>query len=491
MSRRRMMLIGSALGAAVAIGFAACKLDLDESLIPDDGGSDVSTGGNAGSAGWANGGTSGVGGFGAAPADAGPCDADPQCAIDGGCLEGRCISGQCNYAVCPAPAACEGRACDFANSVCADATTLGFKLNQINVGADLGCSGSASRCIATAGEYVIVGTSQSSLLGWHLKNPLSPVKVNVEAPPFAITRLVSNENRVLIVGPTSGGKLSLAWIDVPTDDIPTDLTSQAVAVNFSGTVSSVYPSNSDDFFLVENDAGLLYPSVRLDLPVANNSSVSLLPCTGLPSSQTVVAASGTRLVAYRTDTSTSSYPPVFSLETNAGTTSAQNLGEQTLGPKVPTSLGAHVFASSYDGSLLWSTNRIVDDDGSTYANAVVLRWVLLGSATTFDASVEVAIETYSSYGTDEGRAGPVALIDADSAIATAAYPPDTAQSVVKPVKRNGSTLTLGGGSDVIPFSTGALGVTGTRSFGVVLTPSTTASPDPPNTALRIYSPDCG
>jgi hypothetical protein len=120
-----------------------------------------------------------------------------------------------------------------------------------------------------------------------------------------------------------------------------------------------------------------------------------------------------------------------------------------------------------------------------------VRWVLLGSSDTFDASVEVELESYSSYGTDEVRAGPSALIDADSAIATAAYPPDTAQSVVKPLERSGSSLSLGGGSDVIPFSTGALGVTATRSFGVVLTPSTTTDPDPPNTALRIYSPDCG
>jgi hypothetical protein len=494
--QRRTVIGLSGAGLAAASALVQCSLDLDESLIPtEDAGIDVSIGG-AGSAGagggggGGSGGTGAVGGFGAT-AGAGPCDTDKQCEIAGGCLEGQCVSGTCEYAICPEAAACEARSCNFADNACDEQQTLGFKLSQVAIGADIGCSGSAQRCLAAAGDYVIVGTQQSGLLAWHLRNPLSPIKVQLVPPPFAIARLVSNGNRVLIVGVLASGNLSLAWIDVPSGGIPADLVAASAGVNYSGGLSAAYPANDDDFFFVHNDAGQFFPAARVDLPIAPQSTITLYPSTGIPAGQTIVASSGSRLVGYRTDTGGSQWLPTFSLETAAGTSNAQNAGEQALGTEAPTSLGAHVFTSAHDGSVLWSTNRIVHDDGSTHADAVILRWLLAGASSTFDDASQVVLESYSAYGTNALHAGPSAIIDPISAIASAAYPPDTSQSRIRGVLRSGDTLTLGSGSDVLPFSAPALGVTATRRYGVVLTPSSSTPPEAPNAALRIYAPGCG
>jgi hypothetical protein len=485
---------GAALAAAAL--FAACSLDLDYGLIPpDDAGPDVSVGGAgaggaAGSGAAGGGGSSGIGGFGAAPGDAGPCDSDKQCAIDGGCLEGKCSSGKCQYAICPAATACEGRSCDFAGNQCGEPQTLGFKLSQIEVGADLGCSGSAQRCIATAGDYVVVGT-KAGLKAWHLRNPLSPVQVTLVPPPFAISRLVSNSGRILIVGVLAGTSLSIAWIDVPADDIPGDLVATSVAVNYSGALSAAYPADGDDFFLVHNDASEFFPAARLDLPTNTGSSLTLHPSTGIPAGQAIVASSGSRLLGYRTNTDDSLWVPSFSLETAAGTANAQNAGEQALPLEAPPNLGAHVFTSAHDGSVLWSTNRIVREDGDVYSDAVLLRWLLDGGSSSLGATSEVVLESYASYGASALYAGPSAVIDPASALASAAYPPDTGQSRVRGLQRSSAGLTLGGGSDVLPFSTSLLGVAATRRFGVVLTPSTSTPPQTPNAALRVYAPGCG
>jgi hypothetical protein len=494
--QRRAILVLAAAGLAVATSFGACRLDLDERLIPtEDGGSDVSVGGagTSGSGGAGAGGSgavAGVGGFGATPGDAGPCNGDEQCAIDGGCLEGRCVAGTCSYAICPSATACEGRACDFSSNLCSQPQSLGFKPSQLEVGADIGCSGMAQRCIATAGDYVFVGTKQSGLLAWHLGNPLSPLQVTLLPPPFAVSRLISNGSQILVVGVLAGGSLSVAWIDVPIHELPSDLVASSVGLNYSGGLSAVYPADGDGFFFVHNDASQFFPAARLEPPVATGHTVTLHPSTGIPAGQTIVASSGSRLLGYRTNAEDSLWTPSFSLETAAGTSNAQNAGEQALAPEAPTSLGAHVFTSAYDGSVLWSTNRIVRDDGSTYADAVVVRWLLEAASSTFDETA-VVLETYSSYGTDTPYAGPSAVIDPSSAIASAAYPPDTGQSRVRGLLRGASGLSLGGGSDVLPFPTSALGVAATRRFGVVLTPSTATPPETPNTALRIYMPGCG
>ncbi len=292
------------------------------------------------------------------------------------------------------------------------------------------------------------------------------------------------------MGGASGGKLSIGWIDAPGTTVPTDLVSKAALVDYTGPLSAAYPADGESFFLVQNDAGAFFPTARLELPVATGANLAVHPSTGLPTDQTIVASSGSRLLGYDTDTSVAPVKAVFSLETQAGTSSAQNAGAQTLDIVTPSSLGAHVFTSAYDGSVLWATNRLFDDGMTVTADALILRWVLVGNSDTFDPAAEVVLETYSGMGSDELLAGPAAVIDANTAIATAAYPAATDQSTVRGVLRSDDTLTLSG-VEVLPFGKGSLGVVATRRYGLVLTPSNAAPEDPPNAALRIYAPNCG
>ena len=102
--KRTALLLGG-IGAGIGFVFAACSLDLDESLIAgSDAGSDVSTGGASGSGGAA--GSGGSGGTGGKIVDSGPaCDADPQCTIDGGCIDafGLAIADRPAEAVAESP----------------------------------------------------------------------------------------------------------------------------------------------------------------------------------------------------------------------------------------------------------------------------------------------------------------------------------------------------------------------------------------------------
>lgn len=486
MSRTLWILASASLAAGAAI--AACSLDLDENLIPGgDAGPDVSTGGSAGSGG--TGGSGGSGGSGGKIVDSGPaCDADPQCVIDGGCIEGRCATGNCVYEICPVTAACEARSCDTANNSCSAATPFGFKATQIAIDADVGCSGSTARCVAGMDDYVFVGTT-TGLLAWRVLSPAAPESIQVDQPPFAITRMVAAENRLILLGPVAGGKLSVAWVDLPSDPLATTLTTKTVAVNFSDSYSVAYPGATDAFFLVHNDPAAFFPAAYLKPPLSNNDSVTLYPSAGLVTGATIVASSGTRLVAYRTDTSGSTLVPTFSLETGAGTPSAQNSAEEALSFEAPNSLSAHQFTSGYDGSVLWSTNRIFRDDGGPpETDGVVLRWPLTGTATTFDDKLEVSLASYSGAGVNTALAGPTALINPGTVLVTTAYPPDTGQTLVRSVLRAGDKLSLGSGSAVLPFSVGQIGATASRRFGFVLTPPS-ATPTL-KTTLHVFAPGC-
>ncbi len=472
--------------------FVACSLDLDESLIPTEAGVGGQGGGVSG-AGGATGGSSGTGsgGTGGKILDSGgACDADLQCATEGGCIEGRCATGTCVYEICPVTAACSARGCDTTASKCSDPESFGFKAHSLTLDNDIGCGGIASRCVAGMDDYVFVGTT-AGLLGYRVLSPTAPEPLTVQSPPFAITRMVATEKRLIMLGPIASNKLSIAWIDLPSDPLTTTLTASTAAVDFTDSYSTVYPAAGDGFFLVQNNAGNLYPSALLTPPLTNQTAVTLFPAAGLPSGPSVVASSGTRFITYRTDTSSGKQTPSFGFVKDAGTSNAQGSStEQTFSFDVPTSLGAHRFLSGYEGSLLWGTNRLVGPDGGPIeSDAAVLYWPLVGTSDTFDDTAKVIVATYNKGGANSVLAGPSALLNPSLAITTAAYPPDPQQALVRSVVRNGTSLSLGSETPpVLSFSINQIGVAASRRFGFVLTPSSTTPSL--KTTLHIYAPGC-
>lgn len=491
MKARAMFTVVAGSAALVGASFGGCSLDLDESLIPDgghDATSELASGGSAAKAG-ASGtdGGSGKMGSGGTSSEAGSCLGNADCPSQG-CVQGSCVNGTCQYAICPGATACEARSCN-ADGTCGAAQTLAFHAGSFNVGQDLGCGGSVTRCFAAFGDYVLVGTADGGLLGWRVTDPLAPKPIAVDSPPFAITELVQSEHRVLLIGPIASGKLSIAWIDLPSDPALTTLTNRAVALTFTGAIDIALPAAGDAFFLVKYFAAEFYPAALLALPATG--TIAQYPSTGIAAGATIVASSGSRLVSFRVDGSSGAPVPVFSLENDAGTPNAQNAGELplTAAGEASTSLAAHAFTSGYEGSVLWSTNRIKRyDGGQAAADAVVFRWPILGATGALGATRSVVVESYGDYGIDEPRAGPSGLVDTSAAVVTAADPANIAQTAVRSVTRSGDTLTLGAGRHVLPFAPTAIGVAAGRRYGYLLTPSTTT---PSDAMVHVFAPACG
>ena len=455
-------------------GFGACKLQLDAGLIDKK----ADAGGGGGSGGSGGGGVGGApdsgpdagGGSGGTTPDAGACDADPQCKIDAGCVEGVCQSGKCAYRFCPAKSACEGRACS-ANK-CATATSYGFGASSFALPADVGCNGSAARCIAALDNFVFVSTSDGQLLGYRTDDPASPTPITVAQPTFTVNRLVAAEGRLLALSTAANGTMSLAWFDVPADPLATQVTATNVTVSIAQNPSQVHPASGNGFFLTTGTAATGFPTALITPPISGaGATLTLYPNQGLDVTASVVASSGARLVAFRVDTSGPAPKPVFSLLASAGTSNAQAGTEQPLALEVPAALGAHAFASGYDGSVLWLTNRVFHDDaGTALTNAVVLRWPLAGTGDSFDGSLEVDVATYPD--TDAGTAlrGPMALIDANTAIVSATNASNPTQTVVRAVTKSGGSLSLAPGSALLAATVGQVGMAANRKYGFALVP---------------------
>lgn len=489
---RPLVILGTSFGLTLAL-FAACKLDLDESLIE---GGDASLGGTGGADGGGSGGTGGTGtgatgGTGGAQGDGGPCDGDTQCKSDAACIEGRCAGGQCLYELCPTTQACQASSCDTTSSTCTAPTSYGFKAATIELDSDIGCSGAAPRCVAGFGDLVFVVTSDGALNAWRTSNPATPQKLTVDAPTFPIARMIASEDTLLLMSAVSAGTLQLAWIKAPSDPKATSLSVSSAGVNLSGNVSATYPAGAGSFLLVYNDSTSFYPAALVTPPVPNQSTVTQYPSTGLAPGATIVAGSASRLLSYRVDSSASPVVAKMAIVTGAGTANAQTGTEKPLGVEAPSSLGAHYFWTGYEGSVLWSTNKVVQDDaGTPKTSAVVLRWPITAGADTIDESLEVELAAYTVDDWNVVRRGPVALVDPSTVLATTAAPVDpTAQTLVRSVTRSGTTLSVGTATSTLPFAVNSIGIAANRKAGFILTPSNTTPAL--KTTLHVFAPGCG
>lgn len=480
--RRLHALLLFALGGLVSAGFAACKLDLDESLIDSDA--------SAGGGGSGGAGIGGSGGFGAGSGgkEAGPaCDANAQCKTDGGCLEGVCVTGNCAYEICPAPSACEGRACNTTTQKCGAATTFGFEANTISIpSVEIGCGGNAAACFAGFEDYVFVGTADGNLHAYRITDPANPVELTIDAPIFTISRMVASEGRLLLLGAPAGGKLQLAWVDLPNDPQAVTLPVTSAGVNLATGIVSAFPATFGGFLLVDASP---YSTAFVEPPVANNST---LVTSDTPlANGSLVAATHTSLLGVFVDTSVTPFPTTLSLYDNAGLSTVAAGATKTMTFEAPASLAAHQFASTRDGSVLWSTNRVDRDDaGTATTSSLVLRWLFAEGATSIsDAPPEVEIATYSAGDPDTVRAGAITMIDGTSALATMVNPSDSGTTLVRAVSRSAANLTLESGSATLGFPPSAVGVASTRKFGLVLTPTLTFPAQ--DVTIHVFAPTCG
>ncbi len=467
--RRSILAVIASVGAAT-VAFSACSLGLDESKL------DLADGG-------AN---DGVAPDAPAKSDGAvnptQCNQDQDCKPANACLVGKCNVAlhQCSYDICPAPKACQASVCDTNSKTCSVPTQYGFHAGSFHLTTGtIGCGGGAQgahRCFAASYPFVFIGTT-NGVVARSVVDPTdsSPDVIPIGGVPFVPAFVVASGSRIYFVGFVGGSgpdyKVPIAWLDAPTDPTVKSMTATSVfdSVQVS-QIDGVWPDTKGGVYLARGDGAKSYPVARITAPLKDLEAVQFFPLAGIPQNHGPIAASGTRVV---TATAFGQYQTAFSLETGAGTGSAQNAGAQETTATFGAVAGNFFFAQGPDGSLVASGTAVsLPDGGQPTSSGVRVAWLVADEkATTFDATAHVDIEPYTNAGCCGGDfAGPVAWIDSKRALVLSAPASNLAQTAVQIVTREGAPSVVANRKFVLPFHPSELGAAASSSYGYVMTP---------------------
>ena len=500
---RRLVAVG-VFAVGGASGFAGCSLGLDDSklnmvpdasVLPDEAGTTPAPDAEAGTV------EASDDAFPIAKSDGGACTTDDECKPATACLTGRCdlFRRVCVYDVCKQTAVCKAASCNATLRTCSAPVSYGFHAGSIKVtGGGVGCGSTASRCIAASYPFVFVGTT-NGVVAYSVAdatNSTPPAQIPVTGLPFLPTSIIASGGRVYFHGAVAGTgpsfKLPVAWVDVPVDPLAQAINAQTVLLSYpKPSVLAVHPSSLGGVLLVSADQPNFFPSTQLMAPLQDLSSVQVFPNAGIAMLASPAAASGDRMLTFRWDGTNGANAAFFSLETGAGTAGAQNTGEQstlaTMGQVYPK----NAFAQGPDGSLLWSAPSVENADGGTSnVRGVRVAWLLADTkAMQPDARTFLDIELYSpSLPWAEGPSvvGPIAWLDAQTALVLAASTQNTAQTSVQVATRSSTTVTLAPGRrHILPLAPEKLGATSANGIGYVLAEDAVDS-----ATVHVFAPLC-
>lgn len=488
--------IGLATGAIVTAS-VACSLGLDESKI-GAGLKDASPSGlEDGSL--VDDGGSGDGSGGGDAADAG-CTTAAQCISTNVCNSGACVAGQCVYTVCPTTTACQGSSC-LATGGCSAPATYGFHASSISVSAGaVGCGGNAAACVAASYPFVFVGTTEG-VVAYPVNDPsnTAPTPVTVLGLPFIPAFMTSMGSRIWFVGGVAGSgptwRAQVATLVAPSDPLATTMTATTVFDTMTyASISAGWAGTDGSLFLADDDATHFFPIGRLAAPVKDDDTIGFFPSPGIPVGGYPVTMSGARAVVAQASPTPGDYETFFSFETGSATTNAQNAGEQQtlVGdggvPMMGPTEAPATFAQGSDGSVIWNTGTVTLEDGGVPAVATArFAWLVSsGTTSTFDATQNVDEEVYGAplaYPT--AVAGPVAWIDANTALVTAAAHELLTSTSVQVALRTPTPSVVPDRRTVVPVGIGAVGAAASGGYGYVL------EADPTGTLeLHVFAPSC-
>ncbi len=490
--------VGAPCLAIAGIIVAGCSLGLDASLI--GAGTDGGTAGGDGSPDDGAGGGDGNGDHATQLPPPGFCNQDSDCKITSACVK----TTHCDLAihlcavdVCPV-ASCQSAACDTMANTCSVPASFGFHASSFKVTTGgVGCGGNPSRCFAAAYPFVFVGTT-NGVVAYQVGDPANsaPPVVPVGGVPFLPSRIVASGRRIYFIGNVVGSgptyHLAIASLDVPQNPFVTAFSAKTVFVGYpQPSVPEVFPSSDGAIFLVHPDSAKAWPTVLVNAPIQDSTSISLLASPGIAMGASVQAASGARLVTYHWANVTSGYLASFSFENGAGTSNAQNAGEVTatdMGTVYPQGF----FAQGGDGSLLWAAPVTNTPDGGTFNTAVArMTWLVADAkATAFTETVKIDVETYQPpIGYGSSVAGPMAWIDANTALVIAAAKQDpTKQASVQVASRTMLPASLlPGRRYVLPVDVNSVGAASSGTYAYAL-----AADDMMNQSatVHIFAPQC-
>jgi hypothetical protein len=247
-------------------------------------------------------------------------------------------------------------------------------------------------------------------------------------------------------------------------------------------------------FFVVYSSGNLSPTANAAPPLDDTTKLQAFSNAGLASGASIVASSGSRLVAYRYDGS--AQVANFALVNKAATSSAQTTSEQAVGAfgggsatGIPIA-NQVALATGDDGTLLWTTAvyDVLDSGGNDGIATARLSWLLgSGTAANFDNSVHVDLETYSP-AVSATVVGPPVWIDANTALGLAAASSTSTSSTSVQVVTRSPAAVAPGKRTLLSVDPGSVGIAASGGFGYVL-----AQDDPKNNTASVYvfAPSCG
>jgi hypothetical protein len=289
-------------------------------------------------------------------------------------------------------------------------------------------------------------------------------------------------------------KVPLAWLDVPADPFaPTIAARIVLEATAQSTIAGALPAAGQGVLLVQGDASKAFPTALVGAPLADLATLAVFPNSSFAPGASPAASSGGRLVFYRWEQAQQAFAGYFSLENAAGTSGAMAAAEQNTAADVGQIYGFGQIAQGAGGALLWGASVIASSGalafGTKYARVA---WLLDGDTdTTFDAKTQADVETYDPEVVtfSESVMGPIAWIDADTALVLAKSPANLGQTSVQVATRNGTTGSLVPNRRVVlPVSVDKLGAVATGGLGYVVA----AEPaDAGNSAtVYVFAPGC-
>lgn len=474
---------------------ASCSLGLDESLIEDrgDGGVDGLDGDPA-----LDGSTDARG-----LTDSGvtTCTRDEECATTHGCLKGRCDLTRlvCVYDVCR-PTACNAAACDTAKAACEAPKPYPYRAAQFATRSPVVTNG---RGFAAVYPFLFVLTSTGAV-AFNISTPSSttPPEVPIVGLGFVPTQMVTSGNRVYFTAAHTGPaematRLPVAYADVPTDPFAERIVAHGALATYNQpqtSAATLFPRGGQTALHVGPVAGS-FPAALLEAPLVEPLVVTGLPIT-FSAGSIPVAVSGNRLVMYSLNPATSIAS--FGIIAGAGNPSTQNAGD-TAFADYSLVTPSQAWDSSDDGAVYWSVGsrtKLPSAEPPEPATRAVKGGFILPDATGMFQQANIDVEVYANVAVADGAAvaGPVALLDADTALVTTADAANpTATTAVQFVKREPlAVLKNADGTTprrlTIPAPiTSIVGAAASNGLGFVLENRATPTP---HGEIHVFDPAC-
>lgn len=434
-------MLSAATLAAVA---AACVIDLDPPVDPEDGGladQQVIDAADADSADAAD-----------AQRDAGgvECVQNSDCRSEpgagAGCVTTTCDvkAGRCVYEYCPlantVPGGpeCKAQVCDFEAGTCGQERPVRFVANEIRFPTEspmtnLPCAVGTglSRCFAAAYPFLYVAHTLTTSPLFAFAYPVAdlgvtaPQPIPIEGIDFPPAIIVQSGSLVYFIGrvqmlTSTSGLLPIAWLETPRDPRAVTMKATKITAQYGASptvVPNAFPVPGGGILLTSTTS-----SVLLQAPLADKGLVlPIAPQVGTPQGGPVAQSRDRMVLVNQPASGTANGQLVKSAGTTAGNALPATSITSVILRSVP---GQSVFAHTDEGTVVsltapWNGDASAPIDTVRFTNLVGpgLAFATAGDAGTTLATYEGGIPNTTK------ATGPLAPIDPNRTIAFAFEPP--------------------------------------------------------------------